>query len=92
MIAFVKEKNKNNQDKWSYCHHFSIFPLLGVNHCLPLFHISMKFVYIHNIEENINEFSIGYMVKTTFRVNKTFKEQVERCMNDTIGTIKKPFI
>ena len=32
------------------------------------------------------------MVNTKFHLNKSFKEQVEKCMNDTFGTITQPFI
>ena len=51
--------------------------LLGINHCLPLLHMSKKFVYINNIEERIYYFAIGYMVNPILHVNKVFKEQVE---------------
>ena len=32
------------------------------------------------------------MVNPTLRVNKAFKEQVEKCMNDTFGTLAQTFI
>ena len=56
---------------------FSIIAIFGVNHRPPLLDMSENFVYIHNTEERINEFSIGYMVYPTFHVNKYFKEQVK---------------
>ena len=38
-----------NKDNWNYCHYFPIFPLLGVNNHLPLFHMYKIFIYCHNI-------------------------------------------
>ena len=32
------------------------------------------------------------MINPTLHVNKEFKEQVKKCMNDTFGTITQPFI
>ena len=40
----------------------------------------------------MNEFAIGYMVNTTLHVNKSFKYQIEKSMNDTFVTITQPFI
>ena len=57
--------------------------LFGVNHCLPLLNMSKNFVYIHNIEERIIEFVIGYMFNPTLHVKKTLKEQVKKCTNYT---------
>ena len=54
--------NINNQDEWNYCHNFPLLQLLGVNHCLPLLHMSKNFVCIHNTEEHINKLAIGCMV------------------------------
>ena len=63
----------NNQDKWNYCQYFPLFTLLGVTHCLTLFHMYTNFVYFHNAEERITEIAIGYMVNPTIHVNKVFK-------------------
>ena len=72
----IWKKNKiNNDDKWNYCHHFTLLKFLGVNHRLPLFHMSENFVYLNNTEEHINEFTIGYMANPTLHVNKVFKYQ-----------------
>ena len=54
--------------------------------------MSKGFVYLHDAKELINEFAIDYMVHPTFHANKAFKEQVEKYMNDTFGTITQPFI
>ena len=63
----------NNPDKWNYCHHFPILPLLGINHRIPLLHMAKNFVCLHNKEERINEFVIRYIVNPTLHVNKSFK-------------------
>ena len=74
MIKFGKENKKiNNQDKWNYCYNFPLLLFLGVNHCIPLLNMSKSFVYLHNTEERIYEFLIGYMVNRTLHVNKAFK-------------------
>ena len=52
---------------------FSIIDILWVNHCLSILHTSKNFIYLHNTEERINEFTIGYMVNPTLHVNKVFK-------------------
>ena len=78
MIEFVTEKKIINKDKWNYFHHFPIFPLLVVNDCIPIFHMSKIFVYLHNTEEHINQFEIEYMVNPTLHGNKAFKDQVEK--------------
>ena len=37
MIAVRNENKKSkNKDRWNYCHHMPILPLLGTNHRLPL--------------------------------------------------------
>ena len=53
--------------------------------------MSKNFVYLHNTEESINTFAIRYMAYPTLNVNKAFKEQVEKLINDTFDTITKPF-
>ena len=70
---------------------FPLLPLLGVNCCLNLLHISDKKNYPHNKEERIYEFAIRYMVNPTLYVNKAFKEKVQKCINYTFGTITQPF-
>ena len=71
-----------SKDKWNYCHHFPILPLLGVIHLLPLLHISKSFVYLHKTKELIVKFEIAYMVNPILHVDKSFKEKVEKYMND----------
>ena len=54
--------------------------------------MSKNFVYLHNKAKHIIEFEIGYMVDPTLYVNEDFKEWVEKCTNDTFGTITQLFI
>ena len=65
--------------------------LLWINHRLPLFHMAKRFIWI-NEKKRINEFTIGYMINPGFNVNKSFREQVEKCMYTTFGEITQPFI
>ena len=62
-----------NKDKWNYCHHRPILPLLGANHRLPLLHKDKSFIWLEETEEHINEFEIGYTINPNFHVNKAFK-------------------
>ena len=65
---------------------------MGANSGLPLLHIDKFFLYIHEINERINEFAIGYIINPTLNVNKSFKDKVEKCMNNMFGTLTQPFI
>ena len=71
-IICKREYKIGNRNKWNYCHHFPILPLLGVNHNPPLFHMYKRFIYLRNKKERIDEFSITYMVNPTLQVNKLF--------------------
>ena len=59
--------------------------LLGANHRLPLLHMAKRFIWLEEIKERINEFSIGYMMSSKLNINKPFREQVHKCMNNTFG-------
>ena len=54
-----------------------LLPLLGVNHCQPIFHMFKILVYLYTTDECINQFPIGYMINPTLHVNMVFREQVE---------------
>ena len=66
--------------------------LLGANHRLPLFYMDKNFIWLNETKERINYFTIGYMINPGLYVNKTFEEQVEKCMNNKFGEITQPFI
>ena len=69
-----------------------MLPLLGANHCLPLFNMAKLFIWINETKQRINEFTIVYMVNPGLGVNKSFREKVEKCMYTIFGEIIQPFI
>ena len=64
---------------------------LGANHPLPLFHMAKSFIWL-NKKKHIKEFKNRYMVNPNLNINKTFIEQVEKCMKITFGAITQHFI
>ena len=57
------------------------------NHCLPLFHMSKHFISINEDKKPINDFKIGYMINPNLNVNRTFREQMQKCMKTTFNAI-----
>ena len=68
-----------------------MLPLLGANHHLPLLHMDKCFIWIEEAGERINEFDVGYMINPSFCVNKAFRDQIEKCINTTFGSLTQPF-
>ena len=66
--------------------------MLGDNHRLPLLHMAKMVLYLHEVNERFNEFAIGYMINPTLHVNKAFKYQAEKCINNTFGNVTQTFI
>ena len=66
--------------------------LLGNNHCLPLFHMAINFIWIEETKELINGFYIGYMINPKLNINKSFIEEVNKCMDTKFGEIAQPHI
>ena len=66
--------------------------LLGGNHCLPLSHMAKRFIWFNETKKRINEFMIGYIINPGLNVNKTFREQVGKCMFTKSGEIIQSFI
>ena len=66
--------------------------LLGVKHCLLLFHMAKRFIWINKTKHHIEEFTIGYMISPGLNVKKAFRKQVEKCMYNTFGAITHHFI
>ena len=91
-INWGRKRKIKNKEKWDYCHHTLILPLLGTKHRLPLLHMTKIFICIEKSKECIDEFYIEYMINPKFHVNKSFIDQVEKCMNTKFGTLTKPFI
>ena len=69
-----------------------MLPLLGANNRLPLLHMAKRFIWIEETGKIINEFEIGYMINPSLYLNKTFREQVEECLNTIFGELTQPFI
>ena len=69
-----------------------ILPLLGDNNFIPLLHMSKRFIRLEEIKEHINEFENVYMINPDLDFNKAFREQVEKCTNNTFGALTQPFI
>ena len=87
-----ENKKHKNRDRWNYCRHIIMLPLLGDNHCLSLLHMDKHFVWISKTKKRINEFDIGYIINPILRVNKAFGYQVEKFMNTTFGELTPLFI
>ena len=64
--------------------------LLGNKHCLPLFHISKRFIWIEGTKELINDFFIEYMINPKLNINKALIQRVDKNMNTTFGEIIQP--
>ena len=64
---------------------------MGKARRIPLFHMAKPFILI-NKTKCMFQFTIGYMIDPSFIGNKTFREQVEKCMFTTFGSITEPFI
>ena len=66
----------------------------GVNHRLPILHLSKIMVHIYTTEKTIHQFAIGYMINPYLHFNKVFREQVQKCLGwsfyiNTTKTTKK---
>ena len=46
-----------------------------------------KIYFINTAKERMNQFAIGYMTNPTLHVNKVFRDQVEKCLNETFYQI-----
>ena len=93
MIAVGNESEKiKNKDRWNYFHRMPMLPLLVPNNRLPLLHMSNCFIFIEETGERINEFDIGYMINPSLHVNKAFRDQVEKFINNTFGALTQPFV
>ena len=66
--------------------------LLGSYHCLPLSHMDKSYIWIEETKERINEFLIRYRINPDLNINKSFKEQVTKCMKTKFSAITQPHI
>ena len=65
-------------------------PIVGVNHRLPILHMSKIMVHIYTKEKTIHQFAIGYMINPSLHINRIFIEQFQKCLGCyfSINTIK----
>ena len=54
--------------------------------------MAKSFIWIEEKKERINKFFIGYMNDTKLNINKSFIEQVFKCMNNIFGPIAQLYI
>ena len=52
-------------------------PIVEVNHCLPILHLSKIMVHIYTTGKTIHHFAICYMINPSIKLNKIFRTQVE---------------
>ena len=68
--------------------------IVGVNHRIPILHLSKRMVHIYTTGKTIHQFSIGYMINPSPQFNKIFTKKVEKCLGysffiRTMKNIKK---
>ena len=75
-----KETKKNPaRDEWEISAVIPLMPIVGVNHRLPILHMSKIMVHIYTKEKTIHQFAIGYMINPSLHINRVFREQVQKC-------------
>ena len=52
-------------------------PLVGVNNCQPILHMSKRMIHCYSTDESINQFAIGYMINPSLNCKQLFREQVK---------------
>ena len=57
--------------------------MLGDNCCRPLLHMSKIYIWLEGTNQQINEFSIVYMMNQILNTKKAFREQVKVCLKNT---------
>ena len=63
MIELEKENRKiPAKYKWEIPSVIPLMPIVGVNNCLPIIHISKRMVHFYNTGKTMNQFAIGYMI------------------------------
>ena len=93
MIKVGNQKQKKlNKDKLNHFNHIPMQSLLGAYNRLTLLHMAKSFIWLEETKECINNVSIGYMINTTLNIDKSFKEQLNKCMRNIFGTIIQPDI
>ena len=67
-----ENKTIETEEEWNQLNIIDIHSLLGTNNCLPLSHMAKSYIWIEEINQRINEFSIGYMMNPDLDTNKAF--------------------
>ena len=57
-----------------------LMPIVGVNHRLPILHMSKIMVHIYTEDKTVHQFAIGYMINPSLHFNKMFTTQVENIL------------
>ena len=62
--------------KWEIPDIIPLMPIVGVNHRLPLSHLSKIMVHIYTTGKTIEQFTIGYIVNPSIKFDNVFITQV----------------
>ena len=62
--------------------------LVGVNNRQLILNMYKIMVQCYSIDETINQFAIGYMIKPSLNCNKVFRVQVEKCLSVSFDSRK----
>ena len=52
--------------------------IVGVNHSLPILHMSKRMVHIYITEKTIHQFGIGYIINPSLHINRYSEKNVKR--------------
>ena len=55
-------------------------PIVGVNHSLPILHLSKIMLHVYTTGKTIYQFAIGYTINPSLKFNKIFKTKFEKCL------------
>ena len=82
MIELEKQDKKvPGKDKWETLAVIPLMPLVGVNHCQPILHMTKIIVHCYYTDEIINQFAIGYMINPSLNCNKVLRIQAKKCLS-----------
>ena len=61
--------------------------IVGVDHRQPILHMFKIIVHCYNIDETINQFTIGYIINPSLKFNNIFRTQVENFSSVSFSSI-----
>ena len=61
---------KNIKYIWETFDVITLVPLVGVNTCQPIMQMSKRMIYLYATDEQINQFSIGYMINPFLHIKR----------------------